>query len=65
MARIAEDLPLFNQLSYSMPAGKKVKILGIRKNKKMSWVLTTASREPLMPKKKNYRAGGSLFAISL
>ena len=58
MARIAEDLPLFNQLSYSMPAGKKVKILGIRKNKKMSWVLTTASREPAYAKEKELQSWG-------
>ena len=53
MARIAEDLPIFNQLSYGMKPGKKVKISGLRKNKKMTWTLTTAPVNPHLPKKKN------------
>ena len=33
-ARIAEDLPIFNQLSYGMNAGKKVKISGLQEEQK-------------------------------
>ena len=57
-ARIAEDLPIFNQLSYSMNAGKKVKISGLRKNKKISWVLTTAKRESAFAKERELKSWG-------
>ncbi len=58
IARIAEDLPLFNQLSYSMEVGKKVKISGFRKNKKMSWILTTAPRESAFAKERELKSWG-------
>ena len=57
VARIAEDLPIFNQLSYGMKAGKKVKITGLRNNKKMTWHLTTAQRESAFAKEKELKAG--------
>ena len=56
--RIAEDLPIFNQLSYGMNAGKKVKISGLRKNKKISWVLTTAKRESAFAKERELKSWG-------
>ena len=43
MARIAEDLPIFNQLAYGMKINKKVKISGLRNKKRMTWTLTTKS----------------------
>ncbi|MBT5715319.1 MAG: PDZ domain-containing protein, partial [Opitutae bacterium] len=58
MARIAEDLPIFNQLSYGMKVGKKVKISGIRKNKKMTWILTTATRESAFAKERELKSWG-------
>ena len=58
MARIAEDLPIFNQLSYGMKPGKKVKITGLRKSKKMTWALTTAPREPAFAKEKELKSWG-------
>ena len=58
MARIAEDLPLFNQLSYAMKVGKKLKITGLRKNNKMSCVLTTATRESAFAKERELKSWG-------
>ncbi len=58
MARIAEDLPIFNQLSYGMKAGKKIKITGLRKNKKMSWNLITANRESAFAKERELKSWG-------
>ena len=58
VARIAEDLPIFNQLSYGMKAGKKVKITGLRNNKKMTWHLTTAQRESAFAKEKELKSWG-------
>jgi serine protease Do len=57
-ARIAEDLPIFNQLSYGMKVGKKVKINGIRNSKKISWVLTTAKRESAFAKESELKSWG-------
>ena len=58
MARIAEDLPIFNQLSYGMKVGKKVKINGLRKNKNISWELTTAKRESAFAKERELKSCG-------
>jgi serine protease Do len=58
MARIAEDLPIFNQLSYGMKVGKKVKINGLRKNKNISWELTTAKRESAFAKERELKSWG-------
>ncbi|MBT7651195.1 MAG: PDZ domain-containing protein [Opitutae bacterium] len=55
-ARIAEDLPIFNQLSYGMKVGKKVKINGLRNSKKISWVLTTAKRESAFAKERELKS---------
>ena len=57
-ARIAEDLPIFNQLSYGMKVGKKVKINGLRNSKKISWVLTTAKRESAFAKERELKSWG-------
>ena len=57
-ARIAEDLPIFNQLTYGMKVGKKVKINGLRNSKKISWVLTTAKRESAFAKERELKSWG-------
>ena len=57
-ARIAEDLPIFNQLSYGMKVGKKVKINGLRNSKKISWVLTTSKRESAFAKERELKSWG-------
>jgi serine protease Do len=58
MARIAEDLPIFNQLVYGMKVGKKIKISGLHKEKKMTWTLTTTSRESAVAKEKELKSWG-------
>lgn len=58
MARIAEDLPIFNQLVYGMKVGKKIKISGLHKEKKMTWTLTTTSRESAVAKERELKSWG-------
>ena len=58
MARIAEDLPVFNQLVYGMKVGKKIKISGLSKEKKMIWTLTTSSRESAFTKESELKSWG-------
>ena len=58
MARIAEDLPIFNQFVYGMKIGKKVKITGLRKKKKISWTLVTSTRESAFAKEIELKSWG-------
>jgi serine protease Do len=58
MARIAEDLPIFNQFVYGMKIGKKVKITGLRKKKKISWTLITSTRESAFAKEIELKSWG-------
>ena len=58
MARIAEDLPIFNQFVYGMKIGKKIKISGLRKKKKMNWALTTTTRESAFAKEREVKSWG-------
>ena len=58
MARIAEDLPIFNQFVYGMKIGKKIKIAGLRKKKKMNWALTTTTRESAFAKERELKSWG-------
>lgn len=57
-ARIAEDLPIFNQLAYGMKTGTEIKITGQRKNKPMNWSLKTASRESAFAKERELKTWG-------
>lgn len=45
-ARAPEDLPVFNRLMLSMPAGTPVTVLGLREGKPAQWSLKTIEREP-------------------
>ena len=58
MARIAEDLPIFNQFVYGMKIGKKVKISGLRKKKKINWTLITSTRESAFAKEIELKSWG-------
>ncbi len=55
-ARIPEDLPVFNQLSYGMPASKKVSIRGKRGGKSMTWNLVTRRRESAFAKERELKS---------
>ena len=57
-AKIAEDLPLFNQLAYGMKVGSMVKVTGMRDKKKMSWSLKTISREAAFAKERELKNWG-------
>ena len=57
-ARIPEDLPIFNQLAYSMKPGKEIKVSGLRKNNQMSWNLTPIKRESAFAKEKELKSWG-------
>ena len=57
-ARIAEDLPLFNQLAYGMKTGTEIKITGLRKKKAMNWSLKTATREAAFAKERELKNWG-------
>jgi serine protease Do len=57
-ARIQEDLPIFNQLAYSMRPGKEIKVSGLRKNNQMSWNLTPIKRESAFAKEKELKSWG-------
>ena len=57
-ARIAEDLPIFNQLAYGMKTGTEIKITGQRKNKPMNWSLKTATRESAFAKERELKNWG-------
>ena len=58
MARIAEDLPIFNQLAYGMKINKKVKISGLRNKKRMTWTLTTKARESAYAQERELKSWG-------
>ena len=49
-ARSAEDLPAFNRLVFSVPVGTAVAVKGSRDGVAREWTLTTAIREPSLPK---------------
>lgn len=55
-ARIPEDLPIFNQLSYGMPASKKVIIQGKRDGKSMTWNFITRRRESAFAKERELKS---------
>ena len=44
-AQIPEDLPLFNQMAYSLKPGKEITVKGYRNDEKKSWQLTPQLRE--------------------
>ena len=52
-ARIPEDLPLFNQMAYSLKPGKEITVKGYRNDEKKSWQLTPQLRESAFQKRKN------------
>lgn len=49
-ARAAEDLPAFNRLVFSVPVGTAVAVKGSRDGMPREWTITTAVREPSLPK---------------
>ena len=57
-ARIPEDIPLFNQLTGSIPAGKNVEILGIREGNGRKWNLKTLLREPAFQREQEVKSWG-------
>ena len=57
-ARIPEDIPPFNQLTSSIPAGRKIMIQGTREGKDIIWELTTKEREPAFHPEKEVRNWG-------
>jgi len=57
-ARIQEDIPLFNQLTGSIPAGKNVEILGIREGNGRKWNLKTLLREPAFQREQEVKSWG-------
>ncbi len=57
-ARIAEDLPVFNQLAFGMKIGTEIKITGLRKDKPMRWKLKTAARESAFAKERELKSWG-------
>lgn len=57
-ARIPEDLPLFNQMAYSMPAGKEIIIDGKRDGRPMTWKLVTQRRELAFAKERELKSWG-------
>lgn len=57
-ARIAEDLPVFNQLAFGMKVGVEIKIAGMRNEKPMKWKLKTAVRESAFAKERELKNWG-------
>jgi serine protease Do len=57
-AKIAEDLPVFNQLAFGMKIGTEIKITGLRNEKPMKWKLTTAERESAFAKEREFKSWG-------
>jgi len=57
-ARIPEDIPPFNQIAGSIPAGKTVKIRGLRQGKKKNWKLITRERESAFNREKEVKSWG-------
>jgi serine protease Do len=57
-AKIAEDLPIFNQLAYGMKVGTRIKVIGLRNKKRMTWMIKTASREAAFAKEKEIKSWG-------
>ena len=57
-ARIAEDLPVFNQLAFGMKIGTEIKITGLRMDKPMRWKLKTAARESAFAKERELKSWG-------
>jgi len=49
-ARAVEDIPAFNRLVFSVPVGATVPLKGLRDGQPIEWTITTAIREPLLPK---------------
>jgi serine protease Do len=49
-ARAAEDLPVFNRMVFALPVGAAVPVKGLRDGRPMEWTITTAIREPSLPK---------------
>jgi len=58
VAKIAEDLPVFNQLAFGMEIGTEIKITGLRNEKPMTWKLKTAERESAFAKEKEFKSWG-------
>ena len=57
-ARIAEDLPVFNQLAFGMKIGTEIKITGYAMDKPMRWKLKTAARESAFAKERELKSWG-------
>ena len=57
-ARIAEDLPVFNQLAFGMKIGTEIKITGLCDDKPMRWNLKTAARESAFAKERELKKLG-------
>ena len=57
-ARIAEDLPVFNQLAFGMKIGTVIKLTGLRNDKPMRWNLKTAARESAFAKERELKSWG-------
>ena len=57
-ARIPEDMPLFNQISYGIGIGKKIQIKGVRNGKPRKWSLKTSPRESAFSKEKELKSWG-------
>lgn len=57
-AQIPEDLPLFNQMAYSLKPGKEITVKGYRNDEKKSWQLTPQLRESAFSKEKELKSWG-------
>ena len=57
-ARIPEDIPLFNQISYSAEIGKNIQIKGLRNGKNKQWKLKTFPKESAFAKEKELKSWG-------
>jgi serine protease Do len=57
-ARAAEDIPVFNRLILESPIGTELVMTGLRGEKAMTWKLTTETREPMLPREKEFLAWG-------
>ena len=57
-ARASEDIPAFNRMVFGLPVGSAVPVKGLRDGQPMEWTITTAIREPSLPKEVEVQAMG-------
>jgi serine protease Do len=57
-SRAPEDIPVFNRILLENPVGTEVELEGVRDGKPISWKVTTAEREPALPREKELLSWG-------